>query len=298
MEPDRRTGMASIGGADIGPLVEAQQGPQPLANVFTGRSPCAHMQASIATAAAHRVTHFPPTQLIDRSLSINVSGFTPYRTVTSRTAIASRGARVLSEDSKPQALRQAASAGRREASLEMDPAFEMPPPPPRAASMPRTEDSLRSRKRNYSETIGQADSLKTAAAVGVAKQPPGLAGLKKDPDAGLDADEGTCCICMEKPDHDQIASIDGCDHHFCFECIEQWSERENTCPLCKNRFTKIQRLHQSKRQKGDPKNSKKVKKRDQRADLPTGNPLDGLLCKSTAILLCMRVLKFRSPLSL
>ena len=73
-----------------------------------------------------------------------------------------------------------------------------------------------------------------------------------------------------------LAKINSCDHRFCFSCIEKWAERENSCPLCKVRFTKIERLNKSRR-KGQT-NTKKVKKRDQRSDLP-GAALEGLLGK-------------------
>jgi hypothetical protein len=74
---------------------------------------------------------------------------------------------------------------------------------------------------------------------------------------------------------DDLAGISGCEHRFCFGCIEKWAERENTCPLCKNRFAKIDRINK-KRKKGQ-KNTKKVKQRDQRSDLVPGAALEGLL---------------------
>ena len=30
-----------------------------------------------------------------------------------------------------------------------------------------------------------------------------------------------------------------CGHSFCYGCIVKWSERCNTCPLCKEPFTRI-----------------------------------------------------------
>mmetsp|Transcript_8616 Transcript_8616/g.12521 ORF Transcript_8616/g.12521 Transcript_8616/m.12521 type:complete len:739 (-) Transcript_8616:1056-3272(-) len=95
----------------------------------------------------------------------------------------------------------------------------------------------------------------------------------------------SCCICLDVPDLTELSSINGCAHLFCFGCIEKWADRENTCPLCKNRFTKIDRVHKQplkRKRKGEgnpgprPKNTKKVKNRDQRADLNQGNPLQGL----------------------
>jgi hypothetical protein len=84
-------------------------------------------------------------------------------------------------------------------------------------------------------------------------------------------------MCDVEPDSDDLAFINGCEHRFCFGCIDQWSERENTCPLCKNRFTKIDRVNK-KRKKG-VKNSKKVKQRDQRSDIISGAAIEGLLGK-------------------
>lgn len=36
--------------------------------------------------------------------------------------------------------------------------------------------------------------------------------------------------------------LDCCQHEFCFACIEKWSQTENTCPMCKQRFTKIKKI--------------------------------------------------------
>lgn len=86
----------------------------------------------------------------------------------------------------------------------------------------------------------------------------------------------SCCICMSDVETDDLAKISGCDHLFCFGCIEKWAERENSCPLCKIRFTKIDRVNK-KRKKGQS-NTKRVKQRDQRSDLP-GSALESLLGK-------------------
>jgi hypothetical protein len=73
----------------------------------------------------------------------------------------------------------------------------------------------------------------------------------------------TCCICLEVPTKEDLASISGCSHPFCFGCIEKWADRENTCPLCKSRFNKIEKVH-------GPNSSEKTKKvtnRNQRSDI-------------------------------
>ncbi|KAL7495575.1 hypothetical protein ACHAWT_003966 [Skeletonema menzelii] len=52
--------------------------------------------------------------------------------------------------------------------------------------------------------------------------------------------EVECSICLEEPIADDIATIDGCEHQFCLNCITQWSETNNVCPLCRIRFTSIE----------------------------------------------------------
>ncbi|KAG5180699.1 hypothetical protein JKP88DRAFT_323457, partial [Tribonema minus] len=47
-----------------------------------------------------------------------------------------------------------------------------------------------------------------------------------------------CSICLDAPR--QRGAL-ACGHAFCFDCIRDWSQRETTCPLCKQRFTAIQR---------------------------------------------------------
>lgn len=47
----------------------------------------------------------------------------------------------------------------------------------------------------------------------------------------------TCTICLETIN--LPSKVTGCDHIFCKECIDQWAEVSNTCPLCKKDFKKI-----------------------------------------------------------
>jgi len=113
------------------------------------------------------------------------------------------------------------------------------------------------------------------------KKPP--AGLKKDTDDDKGTETSTsCCICLSEPKPSDLASISGCDHLFCFDCIEKWADRENTCPLCKERFTKIDRVNKRKNSERKLKNSKRVKQKDQRSDIPPGAALEGLLASLTS----------------
>ena len=34
-----------------------------------------------------------------------------------------------------------------------------------------------------------------------------------------------------------------CDHVFCFKCIETWSKKHNTCPTCRQTFTRIEKFN-------------------------------------------------------
>ena len=49
-----------------------------------------------------------------------------------------------------------------------------------------------------------------------------------------------CAICLERVEVQ--GRIDSCAHQFCLECIRRWAEKENTCPLCKQRFYFVQRV--------------------------------------------------------
>ena len=98
-----------------------------------------------------------------------------------------------------------------------------------------------------------------------------------------------CCICLDQPTEKELSKLDGCDHPYCFTCIEKWGERENTCPQCKARFTKIERVHKVKRRRGNGTspakenvNVKKVKNRDQRADYRQQNPFHGFFAHMEA----------------
>ena len=105
-----------------------------------------------------------------------------------------------------------------------------------------------------------------------------------------DDESKKCCICLDIPKHSELAQLDGCSHPYCFDCIAQWAERENTCPQCKSRFSEIKRVNKmkKKRGKGSPTggescsssaNVKKVKDRDQGSDYRSQNHLQSLLGK-------------------
>lgn len=57
-------------------------------------------------------------------------------------------------------------------------------------------------------------------------------------------DFSKCPICLEKIK--DCSKLDVCLHQFCQECIDQWSNLSNTCPVCKEEFKKITYLHKDK----------------------------------------------------
>ena len=55
-----------------------------------------------------------------------------------------------------------------------------------------------------------------------------------------EAAEVECPICLEVPNTEDVARLDGCTHEFCHDCVTQWSETHNICPLCRTRFNTIE----------------------------------------------------------
>ena len=49
----------------------------------------------------------------------------------------------------------------------------------------------------------------------------------------------TCSICLNKIGKRNNVKLNSCAHIFCKECIRTWAKQENTCPLCRKRFTNM-----------------------------------------------------------
>ena len=76
-----------------------------------------------------------------------------------------------------------------------------------------------------------------------------LQGLRKEGNRGVPKDvlaqelesqtsnspkEGSCAICMcDYEESSSVVGLKACGHEFCRECVSQWLEKENTCPLCR-----------------------------------------------------------------
>jgi len=75
--------------------------------------------------------------------------------------------------------------------------------------------------------------------------------------------QSVCGACLMPVDQDdQIGLIDGCDHFFHYECVERWSQTENSCPQCKLRFSWLA----SYTPKGQRENLVRVRRRDQKGE--------------------------------
>ena len=155
------------------------------------------------------------------------------------------------------------------------------------------DDSDDSKKRQTKKSH-PASKKKDGSAADVGKKP-----------SSIFSKTATCCICLEVPTEEELSAIDGCDHPYCFTCIDTWANRENTCPLCKSRFTKIDKVNfkSSKRKRGGVESgasemsslgrkSKKVRTRNQRADINVNNPLQGLFGKFVRGVVVFRFIPF------
>lgn len=65
-----------------------------------------------------------------------------------------------------------------------------------------------------------------------------------------------CAVCQDRIS--ERASVDGCAHQFCFQCISSWVLVNSTCPLCKANVKRISRL--------DVKQTTDVKRKRLRAE--------------------------------
>lgn len=50
-----------------------------------------------------------------------------------------------------------------------------------------------------------------------------------------------CVICLKKYHDIDSGELVSCNHKFCFDCILEWSGYNNTCPLCRTKFSFIEK---------------------------------------------------------
>uniref|UniRef100_A0A3B3XMR5 PHD-type domain-containing protein n=1 Tax=Poecilia mexicana TaxID=48701 RepID=A0A3B3XMR5_9TELE len=71
----------------------------------------------------------------------------------------------------------------------------------------------------------------------------------------VDAMADKCYICLCPFEKQTVGSLDQCHHFFCFQCIYQWSQTANTCPVDRISFAFI---HQRRCPGGDIQKKLKV----------------------------------------
>jgi len=57
-----------------------------------------------------------------------------------------------------------------------------------------------------------------------------------------DSSDGTsekCPICLLRFSNQEVGTPESCDHVFCAECLQQWSQNVNTCPVDRQEFSLI-----------------------------------------------------------
>lgn len=98
--------------------------------------------------------------------------------------------------------------------------------------------------KNSSRKGRQPNSKGNKRVLGLRKKSPNdsvKSSLMKSPGKNLkNPDElvPSCCICYTY-DSIQITGLLDCGHTFCYDCILSWSKVCNTCPLCKEPFTRV-----------------------------------------------------------
>lgn len=58
----------------------------------------------------------------------------------------------------------------------------------------------------------------------------------------VEVEASVCAICLDKAGNQGpqgTGELNGCSHIFCYSCILEWSNVANSCPLCKQKFTRL-----------------------------------------------------------
>ena len=109
-------------------------------------------------------------------------------------------------------------------------------------------------------------------------------------------------ICTECVQTKDSASIDSCNHKFCFKCIEAWSKIHNVCPVCRQKFNQIKTEAKStvnsKETKGGQVHAvEDVDQNESQEDLDFAGILPLLLTLMPHIALTMRMTQDRMTLA-
>jgi len=63
-----------------------------------------------------------------------------------------------------------------------------------------------------------------------------------------------------------------CDHSFCFDCINKWSQQSNTCPICKQRFNALKKISNNGTPEEEPHKRGRKRKKEEVIKVPHRNP--------------------------
>ena len=69
----------------------------------------------------------------------------------------------------------------------------------------------------------------------------------------FEADPFCCTVCLVESENwpSDACELRPCGHHFHLSCIQQWTDRESTCPNCKAAVTSIVKGSRSKRRRSE-----------------------------------------------
>lgn len=105
-----------------------------------------------------------------------------------------------------------------------------------AAPPPPTSTAPTSRKRAAAQPPCKRKQRFSSPSSPRAGEPAPVAAVQED-----------CGICLSS-EYEFSGKPSCCNHRFCFPCISRWGgEGSNTCPVCKRRFTKLDKLSKSGR---------------------------------------------------
>ncbi|KAM3616974.1 uncharacterized protein V6R79_000388 [Siganus canaliculatus] len=90
------------------------------------------------------------------------------------------------------------------------------------------------------------------------------------------SDSEKCYICLNSFDKQAVASLENCLHLFCLECILQWSQTANTCPVDRIPFTCI---HQRRSPGGDIQKKINVKAPKHASDDEEDEGRNAVICE-------------------
>lgn len=101
-----------------------------------------------------------------------------------------------------------------------------------------TKRDMETRSQTKLDNVSKNESSAEGGLGAISNAPKGAATLTS-PDENEAHVE--CPVCYELPSPDDVTMVCGCNHKFCFSCIDNWGQIKNSCPLCNYVFTAVVR---------------------------------------------------------